>query len=182
MTLSPINWVPVQDKRSKILCGKLWALKITQSDCLHQEYPTINLGSTSDWWQLQLHLWGSVRDGGEDVGQQEQPGGEAGTLAHLLSPSLPIHVSDTAATSQDGSIFRMQGSEGCARQPAKTIPNCTARPKGMLGIGLWLIHYSSRLQLIGLVAKNLGSHQKTVKFKKEKLFWKWQNKYISNSY
>ena len=26
---------------------------------------------------------------------------------------LPIHVSDTAATSQDGSIFNMQGAEGC---------------------------------------------------------------------
>ena len=36
-----------------------------------------------------------------------------GSLTHSLSLSLPIHVSDTAATSQDGSIFRMQGSEGC---------------------------------------------------------------------
>ena len=33
-------------------------------------------------------LWGSVRDGGADVGQQEQPGGEAGTLAHLLTQSV----------------------------------------------------------------------------------------------
>ena len=32
---------------------------------------------------------------------------------HSLSLSLQIHVSDTAATSQDGSVFRMQGSEGC---------------------------------------------------------------------
>ena len=48
ITLSPIHWVPVQDKGSKILCGKLEAAKIGPSDCLHQEYLTINLGSTSD--------------------------------------------------------------------------------------------------------------------------------------
>ena len=48
MTLSPINWVPVQDKGSKILCVKLGAMKVTPSDPLHQEYLTINLGSTSD--------------------------------------------------------------------------------------------------------------------------------------
>ena len=34
-------------------------------------------------------------------------------LTYSLSLSLPVHVSDTAATSQDGSIFRMQGAEGC---------------------------------------------------------------------
>ena len=34
------------------------------------------------------HLWGSVGEGGADVGQQEQPGGEAGTLAHLLTHSV----------------------------------------------------------------------------------------------
>ena len=56
MTLSTIHWVPVQDKGSKILCGKLGAVKITPSDCLHQEYLTINLGSTSDWQQLKLPL------------------------------------------------------------------------------------------------------------------------------
>ena len=39
-----------------------------------------------------------------------------GSLTHSLSLSLPIHVSDTAATSQDGSIFRMQGAEACAGQ------------------------------------------------------------------
>ena len=49
-TLSTIHWVPVQDKGSKILCGKLGAKKITPSDCLHQEYLTINLGSANDWW------------------------------------------------------------------------------------------------------------------------------------
>ena len=40
-------------------------------------------------------------------------GRDPGSLTHSLSLSLPIHVSDTAATSQDGSIFTMQGSEGC---------------------------------------------------------------------
>ena len=39
---------------------------------------------------------------------------DPGSLTHSLSLSLPIHVSDTASTSQDGSIFRMQGAEGCA--------------------------------------------------------------------
>ena len=48
MTLSPIHWVPVQYKGSKILCVKLGAMKITPSDPLHQEYLTINLGNTSD--------------------------------------------------------------------------------------------------------------------------------------
>ena len=44
---------------------------------------------------------------------------DSGSLTHSLSLSLPIHVSDTAATSQDGSIFRMQGSEDCAPLPKK---------------------------------------------------------------
>ena len=48
MTLSTIHWVPVQDKGSKILCVKLGTMKITQSDPLHQEYLTINVGNTSD--------------------------------------------------------------------------------------------------------------------------------------
>ena len=56
MTLSTIHWVPVQDKGSKILCGKSGAMKITPSDCLHQEYLTINLGSTSDWQPLKPPL------------------------------------------------------------------------------------------------------------------------------
>ena len=38
ITLSTIHWVPVQDKGSKMLCGKIGAMKITPSDCLHQEY------------------------------------------------------------------------------------------------------------------------------------------------
>ena len=48
MTLTTIHWVPVQDKGSKILSVKLGAMKVTPSDPLHQEYLTINLGSTSD--------------------------------------------------------------------------------------------------------------------------------------
>ena len=62
------------------------------------------------------HYLGSVRDGGSDAGQQEQSGGgvtDPGSLTQSVSLSLPIHVSDTATNSQDGSIFRMQGSEGC---------------------------------------------------------------------
>ena len=35
------------------------------------------------------------------------------SLIHSLSLSLPIHVSDSSVNSQDGSIFRMQGEEGC---------------------------------------------------------------------
>ena len=48
MTLSPSHWVPVQDKGSKILCVKFWTMKIIQSDRLHQEYLTIDLGNTCD--------------------------------------------------------------------------------------------------------------------------------------
>ena len=48
MTLSTSHCVSVQDKGPKILCGKLGALKITPNDCLHQEYLTINLETTSD--------------------------------------------------------------------------------------------------------------------------------------
>ena len=44
MTLSPIYWVPVQHKESMILCVKLGAMKITPSDCLLQDYLTINGG------------------------------------------------------------------------------------------------------------------------------------------
>ena len=40
-------------------------------------------------------------------------GRDPGSLTHLLSLSLPIHDSETAATSKEGSIFKMQGSEGC---------------------------------------------------------------------
>ena len=121
MTLSPIHWVPVQDKGSKILCVKLGAMKVTPSDPLHQEYLTINLGSTSDWRQLKLPL---VRLFGRWRGRC-WPGGAAwGRECRRRSSVLPLNLSDTAATSQDGSslefiaaiagaIFRMQVAEGC---------------------------------------------------------------------
>ena len=48
MTLSQIHWVPVQDKGSKIPCVMIGAMKIIQSDRLHHEYLTNNLGNTSD--------------------------------------------------------------------------------------------------------------------------------------
>ena len=48
MNLSIIHQVPVKHKESKILCGKLGAMKITPNDCLHQDYLTTNLGSASD--------------------------------------------------------------------------------------------------------------------------------------
>ena len=55
-TLCPINWVLVQDKGSKILWKKLGEMKNAPSDCLHQEYHSINLGITSDRQQLKLPL------------------------------------------------------------------------------------------------------------------------------
>ena len=54
MTLSTSHWVSVQDERSKILCGKIGALKITPNDCLHQEYLTINLGSIASHYIVKL--------------------------------------------------------------------------------------------------------------------------------
>ena len=100
MTLSPIHWVSVQDKGSKILCVKLWALKFTPSDPLHQKYLTINLGSTSDWRQLKLPL---VRLFGRWRGRC-WPGGAAwGRECRKRSSVLPLNLSDTAVSSQDGS-------------------------------------------------------------------------------
>ena len=92
--LSPIKRVPVQDQGSKVPCVKFGAMKIIPSDCLHQEYLTIDLGNNSD----------SVRDGGAEVGPEEQIGGEAGLTNSLSvyrecrsrSNRLPIHVLDTA--------------------------------------------------------------------------------------
>ena len=67
-----------------------------------------------------------MSDGGVEAGQQEQTGGQTGTLAQSLTHSvthrvthslffyrecrsrssiLPIHVSDTAVTNQDGSYL-----------------------------------------------------------------------------
>ena len=113
MTLSPIHLVPVQDKGLKVLSGKLGAVKITPSDRLHQEYLTINLGSTDD--SCSGHLWGSVRDGRADAGQQEQPGGEAGTLANLLTHSVS-HCQFTFQTLQQ--LVRTVLYLGCKGQRA----------------------------------------------------------------
>ena len=93
MTLSTIHWVPVKGKGSKILCCKLGAMKITPSDCLHQEYLTINLGSTSDWRQLKLPL---VRLFGRWRGRC-WPGGAAWSReCRRRSIVLPLNLSDTA--------------------------------------------------------------------------------------
>ena len=63
------------------------------------------------------HLWGSVRDGGADVGQQEQPGGEAGTPAHLLTHSVS-HCQFMFQTLQH--LVRMVLYLGCKGQRAVT--------------------------------------------------------------
>ena len=103
MTLSPIHWVPVQDKGSKILCVKLGAMKVTPSDPLHQEYLTINLGSTSDIQELKLPL---VRLFGRWRGRR-WPGGAAWDReCRRRSSVLPLNLSDTVVTSQDGSSLK----------------------------------------------------------------------------
>ena len=100
MTLSTIHWVPVEDKGSKILRGKLGAMKITLSDCLHQEYLTINLGITSDCQLLKLQL---VRLFWRWRGRCWPAGAAWGRECRRRSSVLPVNLSDTAATSQDGS-------------------------------------------------------------------------------
>ena len=100
MTLSTSHWVSVHDKGSKILCGKFGALKITPNDCLHQEYLTINLGSTSDWRQLKLPL---VRLFGRWRGRCWPAGAAFGRACRRRSSMLLLNLSDTAATSQYGS-------------------------------------------------------------------------------
>ena len=60
---------------------------------------TIRLSHTAVFWATGA-AWGRGRD--------------PSSLTQSLSLSLSIHVADTAATSQDGCILRMQGSEGCA--------------------------------------------------------------------
>ena len=54
MNSSPIQRVPLQDQGSKLQCVKFAAMKIIPIDRLHQEYLTIDLKSTNDWWQIQL--------------------------------------------------------------------------------------------------------------------------------
>ena len=100
MTLSTFHLVPVQDKGLKILCVKLGSMKITPSDCLHQENLIINLGSTTDWRQLKLPLvkpFGRWRS-------RCWPGGAAwGRECRRRSRVLLLYLSDTAANSQVGS-------------------------------------------------------------------------------
>ena len=55
-----------------------------------------------------LEMEGQMLGNRSNLGEMQGP-----WLTYSLTQSLPIHVSDTAATSHDGSIFRMQGFEGC---------------------------------------------------------------------
>ena len=58
-----------------------------------------------------LEMEGQMLGNRSSLGERQGP-----WLTYSLTQSLTaIHVSDTAATSQDGSIFRMQGAEGCDR-------------------------------------------------------------------
>ena len=120
MTLSTNHWVSGQDKGSKILCGKLGASKITPHDCLYQEYLIIIPWSTSDWQHLKLQrvrLFGRWRRRCWD------------RECRRRSSVRPLKLSDTAATSQNGSslewlqpsqvgsaLFWMQVAEGCERE------------------------------------------------------------------
>ena len=99
-TLSISHWVSVQDNGSKLLCGKLGALKITPNDCLHKEYLTINLGSPSDCRRLKLQL---VRLFRRWRGRCWPAGAAWGIECRRRSSVLPLNLSDTAETSQDGS-------------------------------------------------------------------------------
>ena len=60
----------------------------------------------------------SVRDGGADVGQQEQPGGEAGALAHRLTHSVS-HYQFMFQTLQQ--LVRMVLYLGCKGQRAVSV-------------------------------------------------------------
>ena len=75
-------------------------MKISPSDCLHQKYLTINLGSTSDWRQLKLPL---VRLFWRWRGRCLSRGAVWGRECRKRSSVLPLNLSDTVATSQDGS-------------------------------------------------------------------------------
>ena len=134
MTLSTIYWVWVQDKGSKILCGKLGAMKITSSDCLHQEYLTINLGSTSDCQKLKLPL---VRIFWRCMDRCWPAGAAWGRECRRRSSVLPLNRSDTAATRQDGSSLEFIAaiaSRQCNIQDAS-------------GRGLWQVQLYAMLRL-----------------------------------
>ena len=57
MALSTINWVPVQDKGSKTLCGKLGAMEITPSDCKWQRAVPYR-SAVKQRWSLTPHPGG----------------------------------------------------------------------------------------------------------------------------
>ena len=65
-----------------------------------------------------LEMEGQMMSNRSSLGERQGPR-DPGSLTQSLSLSLPIHVSDTPATSQDGSIFRMQEAEGCDRHTYK---------------------------------------------------------------
>ena len=127
MTLSPIHWVPVQDKGSKIQCVNFGAMKSIPSDPLHQEYLTINLGILVTDNSCSCRQRGSVRDGGTEAQQQEQTWILAQSLPHSVthrvthslffyregkSSTLPINVSDTACNQSGWLIPRICCSRG----------------------------------------------------------------------
>ena len=111
MTLSPIHWVPVQDKGSKIPFVKFGAMKIIQSDPLHQEYLTIDLGNTSDCERWRGRSWAT----GADWGRDRDPGSLSESLTESLTHSFSTENAGAGAvhcqfmfqtlheTSQDGS-------------------------------------------------------------------------------
>jgi hypothetical protein len=141
MTLSPIHWVPVQDKGSKIPCVKFGAMNIIQSDCLHQEYLTMDLGNTSDWRQLQLLLVGLCerwRGRSWATWAYWGRGTDPGSVTQSLR--LPIHVSDTAANSQDGSSLEFVA--------AATARECNIQDAR--GGGLWQLYEATTPKQLGI--------------------------------
>ena len=123
MTLYLSHWVPVKDKGSKIPCLKFWAMKISQSDHLHQEYLTIDLGNTSDWIQLQLLLvrhcerwrgrsWATWAYWGRKCRKRAK--GCQFVFQTLLQIARMAYPQNLSQLPRLGSaIFRMQGADGC---------------------------------------------------------------------
>ena len=82
------------------VCVKLGAMKFTPSDPLHQEYLTITIGRTGDWRQPKMPL---VRLFGRWRGRCWPAGAAWGRECRRRISVLPLNLSDTAVTSQDGS-------------------------------------------------------------------------------
>ena len=103
----------IKDQRYCVGSKGPWkSLKVTLS--IKNTWPSI-LGVLVTEDSCSCQLWCSVRDGGADVGQQEQPGGEAGTLAHLLTHSVS-HCHFMFQTLQQ--LVRMVLYLGCKGQRA----------------------------------------------------------------